>query len=240
MKHRNLALGRVAIFATAAAFVAAPCFAQSSARYSTPQEQAQTQNLNAQQASEPGFIVPAQSSTPGPSNADVAAYNASVAEANAQAQARYQAQLKDYQNRKNVYDAQREAYRQDLDAYTGAPPVLEEHHVIIGTPAVVAVVPDRHVVLAFPDQDRSLVSLDDIASPDRELGGAPVEDRAGQRVGYFQYQTFQDGGREKSVITLHNNKNIALNSDHLRFDSDNDTVVADLTYDELNSMPARF
>jgi hypothetical protein len=52
--------------------------------------------------------------------------------------------------------------------------------------------------------------------------------------------TYQDGGREKAVITLNNNKSVAVADDHLRLDPDRDTVVADLTYDELNSMPARF
>ena len=39
---------------------------------------------------------------------------------------------------------------------------------------------------------------------------------------------------------LRNNKSIAIDDDHLRFDADRDTVVADMTFDELNRMPARF
>lgn len=238
MRNRNFALGSVASFAIAGTLIAAPCSAQSSQRYSAPEEQAQTQNLNAEQASEPGFISSSVTGSSGSSNADVAAYNASVAEANAQAQAQYQTQLRDYREKKEVYDSQREAYRKDLDTYRDAPVVLEERHVIVDSPAVVTVEPQEHHALAFPD--RSLVSLGDIASPDRELGGVPVEDRAGHRVGHFRYLTFQDGGREKAVITLRNNKNIVLDDDHLRFDSGHDTVVADLTFDELNGMPARF
>ena len=42
------------------------------------------------------------------------------------------------------------------------------------------------------------------------------------------------------MITLNNNKSVAITGEHLRLDPDRDTVLADLTYDELNSMPARF
>jgi hypothetical protein len=67
----------------------------------------------------------------------------------------------------------------------------------------------------------------------------PVADRGGVVVGHFSHMTYQDEGREKAVITLNNNKSIAVTGDHLRLDPDRDTVLADLTYDELNSMPAR-
>jgi hypothetical protein len=242
MKNRNLALGSVASFAIAGTLIAAPCSAQSLPRTSTPQEQAQTEILNAQQASEPAYIVSPSAPVERASNADaIAAYNASVAAANAEAQARYQTQLKDYREKSEVYQAQRDDYRQDLDAYQNPPPdVVEEHHIILDSPAVVTVEPDERAALDFPDRDRSLVSLHDIDRPDSELAGVPVEDRAGHLVGHFAYVTSQDGGEEKAVITLRNNKKIVLDDDHLRFDTDHDTVVADLTFDELNSMPARF
>jgi hypothetical protein len=82
--------------------------------------------------------------------------------------------------------------------------------------------------------------LRDVRNPDREIAGLPVADRGGVVVGHFRHMTYQDGGRERAVITLNNNKTIAVADDHLRLDPDRDTVVADLTYDELNSMPARF
>jgi hypothetical protein len=125
-----------------------------------------------------------------------------------------------------------------LNTYRNPPVVVEEHHVI-DSPAVVTVEPREHR-LDFPGHDRSLVNFDDIANPDREIGGTAVEDRAGHFVGRFQYLTFQDRGHEKAVITLRNNKSIAIDDDHLRFDSDRDTVIADMSFDELNRMPARF
>jgi hypothetical protein len=239
MSNRNLVLGSAASLAMASALFAAPCFAQSQLRYSTPSEQAQTDSLNAREASEPGIIVSPAITVSESNAADVAAYNASVAQENAQAQAQYEAQLKDYQDKKSTFEAQRRAYRQELNTYQNPPVVLEEHRVIVDSPAVVTVEPREHR-LDFPGRDRSLVSFDDIANPDREIGGTAVEDRAGHLVGHFRYLTFQDRGHEKAVIMLRNNKSIAIDDDHLRYDSDRDTVVADMSFDELNRMPARF
>jgi hypothetical protein len=240
MRYRNLVLGSTASLAIAGALFAAPCFAQTQSRYSTPSEQAQTDGLNAQQASEPGIIVSTAAVETSSQAADVAAYNASVAQDNAQAQAQYEAQLRDYQDKKNVFDAQRRAYREELKNYRDHPVVVEEHHVIVDSPAVVTVDPRDRRGLDFPGRDRSLVSFDDIANPDREIGGTAVEDRAGHFVGHFKFLTFQDPGHEKAVIMLRNNKSIAIDDAHLRFDSDRDTVVADMSFDELNRMPARF
>ena len=239
MSNRNLVLSSAASLAIASALFAAPCFAQPQPRYPTPSEQAQTDSLNAREASEPGIIVSLPVTSNATDVADIAAYNASVARDNAQAQAQYEAQLKDYQDKRSTFEAQRQAYREELNSYRNPPVVVEEHHVIVDSPAVVTVEPREHR-LDFPGRDRSLVSFDDIANPDREIGGTAVEDRAGDLVGRFRYLTFQDSGHEKAVILLRNNKSIAIDDDHLRFDSDRDTVVADMTFDELNRMPARF
>jgi len=236
MKNRNLVLGSVASFALAGAVVmTAPSFAQQTPRESTPAERAATELLNAQQASQPDVVVAVRADDRVP--ADVAAYNAQVAQANAQAQTQYNAQLKDYQDKKGAYDAQTQRYQQQLGAYNeqleNPPPVIvEEHHVVVEHPAVVTVEP------GFPG--RPLVDLNDLDNPDREIGGFPVADRAGYVVGHFRHMTYQDEGRLKAVITLNNNKTVAVTEDHLRLDPDRDRVVADLTYDELNNMPARF
>jgi len=236
MKNRNLVLGSVASLALAGVMLAAaPSFAQLSPRESTPAERAETERLNAQQASQPDVVVAVRTDDRVP--ADVAAYNAQVAQANAAAEAQYNAQLKDYQDKKSAYDAQHQNYQQQLGAYkdqlANPPPVIvEEHHVIIEEPAVVTVEP------RFPG--RPLVDLNDLDNPDREIAGLPVADRGGYVVGHFRHMTYQDGGRQKAVITLNNNKTIVVTDDHLRLDPDRDRVVADLTYDELNNMSAHF
>jgi hypothetical protein len=84
-----------------------------------------------------------------------------------------------------------------------------------------------------------LVNFDELRDPDRELAGVPVEDRLGHLAGHFRHLTYE-GGPEEALIMLRNNKSVVLDDEHLRFDPVNDVVVADLSFDELNSMPARF
>jgi len=237
MRNRNLMLGRVAGAAFASSLIVMPCLAQSLPRDSTPAEQAQTDRLNSEQASEPAVIV----SAPGaPSFADVATYNAQVAQSNAQAEAQYNAQLQAYQDKNNAYEAEKQGYQQRLDAYNNRVDAYRDRSTTYEDHSAVYDHDSRASAVTIDPGEHSLIALDDIANPDREIGGAPVEDRRGERVGNFRYLTFQDGNREKAVLTLRNNKSIALDDIHLRFDPDHETVIADLTYDELNSMPARF
>jgi hypothetical protein len=244
MRNGNLLLGSVACLSIA---LASPSFAQSLPRYSTPQEQAQTDSLNAQQASEPGIILSVPATPPATNPADIAAYNAAVMEQNAQAQARYEAQLKDYHNKKNAYDAEKQGYQQQLDsfqnraqAYGDQTRAFADRRADFDRDSGAVAVTVAPVARALDFPDRPLVDIGDVVDPDSELSGVPVEDRGGYRIGRFSHVTRQDGGPEKAVITLRNNKSVAVYDDHLRFDPDREMVVADLTFDELNNMPARF
>lgn len=241
MSQRNLILGSVASLALAGGLLAAvPGYAQSLPRYPTPDEQAQTQALNAEQASAVTTttgIVAANPADPG--------YSEAIAQ-NSAAQAQYDAQLKDYrdraearlkeyQERTSAYDRQKQDYQTLLNDYADHPALG-----VVETPSAgeVVVAPPEGAAATVIVHDR-LVNFDDLRDPDRELAGMPVEDRAGYLVGHFGHMTYQDGP-EKAVITLRNNKTVVLNDDHLRFDPVNDVVVADLSFNELNSMPARF
>ena len=241
MKNRNLVLGSVASFAfTGVLLATAPSIAQSLPRESTPAERAATESLNAQQASQPDIIVGVRTEERASVPADIAAYNAQVAQNNAAAEAQYNSQLKDYQNKKQAYDQQNQTYQQQLGAYkdelANPPVVVEERHVIVDRPAVVE--PPAVVTIAPPFPGKPLIDLNHV--DERDIAGLPVADRGGVVVGHFSRMTFQDGGREKAVITLNNNKAVAVTDDHVRLDPDRNMVVADLTFDELNSMPARF
>lgn len=232
MSQRNLVLGSVASFALAGAILAAaPGYAQSLPREPTPAEQAQTDALNAAQATAPTTTTVIN---PG--------YNAAIAQ-NGAAQAQYDAQLKDYrdradarlkdyQERTGAYDKQKQDYDTLLDRYSGTA-------VVVTPPAAeVVVIPPEEEVATVIVHDR-LINFDDLRDPDRELAGAPVEDRAGYLVGHFRHLTYE-GGPEEALITLRNNKSVVLDDEHLRFDPVNRVVVADLSFNELNSMPARF
>jgi hypothetical protein len=221
---------------------ATPSLAQSFSRESTPEEKAQTDRLNAQQASEPAIVTVTPESVPPAANAaDIAAYNAAVAQQNAQAQERYQAQLRDYQSKNQTYQAEKQGYQQQLDSFQNRAQTYGDQRLTYEDRDADF---DRDAgavaVTVAPEVGRPLVDLGDVVNPDSELGGVPVEDRGGYRAGRFSYLTHQDGGREKAVITLRNNKKVAVDDDHLRFDPDRETIVADLSFDELDDMPARF
>jgi len=251
MSQRNLFLGSVASLVLAGAMIAAaPGYAQSLPRYPTPAEQAQTEALNEEQATAPTtttVIVAANTIDP--------SYDTAIAQQSA-AQSQYDAQLKDYQERANAYEKQKQDYQQKLEGYQGehslyraqASDYMEDEHeydlaTAEGPAAAVVVTPPAAEVIVAPPPTvvvhERLVDFDDLRDPDRELAGAPVEDRAGYMVGHFRHMTLQDG-REEAVITLHNNKTVVLDDEHLRFDPIKDVVVADLSFNELNRLPARF
>jgi len=247
MSQRNLVLGSVASLTLMGAMLAvAPIYAQSLPRYPTAEEQAQTDALNAAQASAPAtstVIVAANPADPG--------YSAAIAQ-NSAAQAQYDAQLKDYRDRADArlkdyqektttYDKQRQDYQAQLDKYQNEQAAAA---VVVAPPAAeVFVAPaDRDVVVTAPAgvlvHDR-LINFEDVRNPDGELSGVPIEDREGYLVGHFRHMTYEEHS-EGAVITLHNNKTVVVDDEHLRFDPVNDVVVADLSFNELNSMPARF
>jgi len=243
MRTRNLVLGSAASFAVAGLMlVAGPGNAQNLPRYSTPAEHAQTEALNAQQASEPGIIVATTPSDDAAYKAQLDAHNQALAQ-HSNAETQYNSQLQQYDAQKKDYQAKSETYQEQAARYADPPDVVvvEEHPsaVIVEHPPAAVVVEPRHV-LTYPDDHPGLVPLSRLVDPDREIAGVPVEDRAGYTVGHFRHMTFQDAGEPKAVITLHNNKTVAVRDDHLRFDANHATIVADLSYDELSSMPARF
>ncbi|HMI97903.1 MAG TPA: hypothetical protein VK479_15435 [Micropepsaceae bacterium] len=231
MSQRNLVLGSVASLALASALLAvAPGYAQSLPRYPTAAEEAQTDALNAQQASAPATTAVIVAANPD------SGYSAAIAQQSA-AQSQYNAQLQDYQDRASAYEKQKQDYQAQVESYKGEHTLYraqasdyaeDEHEYDRATaPPATVIVHD------------GLVDFDDLRDPDSELAGLPIEDRAGYLVGHFRHMTHQDG-REEAVITLHNNKSVVLDDEHLRFDPVKDVVVADLSFNELNSMPARF
>ena len=239
MLQRNFVIGSVAGLALAGTVLAvAPGFAQSLPRYPTPAEEAQTDALNAEQASAPAAMTVIVAANTDPS------YSAAIAQHNA-AQSQYDAQLKDYQDKASAYERQKQDYQAQIEGYKDEHALYhaqasdyaeDEHEYDVATgeaPAAVVVVPPARIV------HERLIDFDNVRDPDRELAGAPVEDPAGYLIGHFRHMTYQDG-TEEAVIMLHNNKAVVVDDQHLRFDPVKDVVVADLTFNELNRLPARF
>jgi hypothetical protein len=94
-------------------------------------------------------------------------------------------------------------------------------------------------VTIYPHHER-LVVFQTVSNPDVALRGTPVMDRSGNMVGTFQHMTLQDSGRPEALITLSDNKTVAVADQHLRFDPMARVVVADLSFGQMDSMPARF
>lgn len=111
--------------------------------------------------------------------------------------------------------------------------------VVPETGRTVVVVPERDR-LTYPGGHERLLELATIDDPDRDIANMPVEDRRGNIVGHFVRMTFQDNGIPKAVIALNNRKNVVVEDYHFRYDPDEAVVVADLSFDELDRMPARF
>jgi hypothetical protein len=225
MAQRNLILGSVASAALAFGMFTAPVYAQdASAAYDSAAAQYNDQLKDYQDKA--------------------AAY-----EKERQA---YQAQADAYNTRTGIYGDRVATYADRVTTYAGAPAadvtIAPRDHVVIedryaappSDRVVIAPAPRDRVVLAFPTGHDRLVDIDALGDPDRELSGMPIQDRFGNLVGHFRRMTFQDAGREKAVLTLHNDKTVAIEEDHLRFDPDRAMVVADLSYDELNRYPARY
>lgn len=238
MAHRNLFLRSVAGLALVFGTLSAPAYAHHEASFATPEEHAKA-------------------------HADMAAYDAAVSHYNDQLKdyqdkaaayekerQSYQSQADAYSTRSGIYGDRVATYADRVTTYADAPPaditiapgdhvVIEDRYAPPADHVVVAPAPSDRVVLAFPSGHR-LIDIDALGNPDRELEGMPIQDRFGNLVGHFRRLTVQDRGHEKAVITLHNDKTVVIEEDHLRFDPDNAMVVADLSYDELNRYPARF
>jgi hypothetical protein len=67
------------------------------------------------------------------------------------------------------------------------------------------------------------------------MHGAQVMDASGRIVGTFDHMTNEGGS---AVITLNNMKTIAVSNDNLRYDPSANMVVANLSFRQLDSMPA--
>lgn len=87
--------------------------------------------------------------------------------------------------------------------------------------------------LIYPHHER-LVVFETVTTPDTSLRGAPVMDSYGHIVGNFRHMT----GTSDAVITLNDMKTVVVSDQHLRYDPMANVVVADLTYNQMESMPA--
>jgi len=83
--------------------------------------------------------------------------------------------------------------------------------------------------------------VDTLANPPQTLANASVESSSGQAIGAVQKVILDAGGKAKTVIVslLGNvNKLVAIAANQLNFDQSRNVVVAQLSADQINALPA--
>ena len=118
--------------------------------------------------------------------------------------------------------------------------------VVVPTPApsttVVVAQPDPFVQrLVFASPPVVLWKLDMVADPNNQLFNAVVVDAAGLPVGHFRRVESKEPGYDAVVITLtEQRRTISLPVEHIRFDPNAGVIIADLSTNEIISIPSGF
>jgi type II secretory pathway pseudopilin PulG len=173
------------------------------------------------------------------------------------AQAQYNAQVQEYNEKNRAYQQQRDDYNAKLNNYRSNTTVYDQSRrppdtavVVQNPPTVVVQNPPANVVvveqpdpfvqrLVFANPPVVLWKLDMVADPNRELFNAVVVDAAGLPVGHFRRVENKDPGYDAAVITLNNpGRTISLGVEHIRFDPNAGVIIADLTANEIHSVPS--
>ncbi|HEY8948152.1 MAG TPA: hypothetical protein VIM56_04630 [Rhizomicrobium sp.] len=216
MKTKNLILGGVAVLALAGSF-AAPSLAQYSGnppQYSTPEEKAQTQQLNAQAqggtTASPAALNGQGGSTAGPSPENQAR------------QARYQEQMDQYAQDRARYEAERRHYERNIHRYDEA----------------------RYYFTDYPHaypyryEDAHLVRLYMLPEASHQLANAPVEGPDGNWVGRVRNVEIGLDSRPRRIeIALNHRVSVWVSPGDLRFDAANKILYTNLTRADLWNMP---
>jgi hypothetical protein len=220
MKLRTLVLGSAASLSLAGALAfATPGFAQSDMnppQVSSPAEQQQTEQLNAQAAD-------GTTASPAQLNGDAAAGNAPQAQQSAQQQ-QYQQQQQQYQSQQAQYQDQSARYDRNIRRYDSAQYYFTDY--------------PRHAYAYRYGDDAQLVRLYLIAEPSQQLAQAPVEGPDGQWVGKVRNVEIATDGRPARVeVALNRRVSVWVNPGNLRFDPADHIVFTDLTRADLWQLP---
>lgn len=177
------------------------------------------------------------------------------AQAYADAKARYDSELQDYNRKQQDYERARGDYSARIDDYQrslNAPLPRRLPDAVATTvdpePDVVVVRdPDPDVVVIDDFRDRLLIRdvpplmrVEDVADPNYELFNLPVLDSAGLTVGHFRRIETKDPGDLVVVITLNSRRTISVLTEHVRFDPSGRAIIADLTGREMDLIPSGF
>jgi hypothetical protein len=222
----------------------APAMAQYSDR-STPEERAQTQDLNRD-------ALPGQ--TAGPNSQDAADYDAARADYD-QARQRYEQDLDNYNARSrayqdqrrrydqnaNIYDQQRDTYSDQREDYANQRDTYEERSDAYSDdtyPSANDVYPPEASPPAAYTDTADLWTLDHFTDPNYELYNMPVVDVDGFTVGHFRRIETRDNGDRMAVVTLNSMRTVSLPMQDMYYDPNMAVVVAELTSDQIDRTPS--
>ncbi|HEY2033560.1 MAG TPA: hypothetical protein VGH02_07705 [Rhizomicrobium sp.] len=216
MKTKNLIMGGVAALALAGSF-AAPGFAQyvgNPPQYSTPEERAQTQQLNAQ-AQDGTTASPSALNGQG---GDMDAPSAT----NRARQAQYQDQQAQYEQDRARYEAQRRHYERNIHRYDEARFYFTDY-------------PHAY---PYRYEDAHLTRLYLLPEASEQLANAPVEGPGGNWVGRVRNVEIGMDSRPRRVeIALNHRVSVWVSPGDLRFDPVDHVVYTDLSRADLWDMP---
>jgi hypothetical protein len=214
-------------------------------QYSTPAEQAQTQQLNAQGVNgttetpaalngeaQPQYNPQNYPNTSGPTYGTYSGYDQgqqdqaqnappdSQQQYNQQMQ-QYQNQQQDYQNKRQNYDVQRDRYEHNIRWY-------DQSRWAYDYPSSVAY---------EYDQPR-LMRLDMVAEPSQQLADVPIEGPNGVWVGRIRnVETGTDGRPARIEVALNHRVSVWVSPRQLRFDPNGRVAFTNLTREDLWQMP---
>jgi hypothetical protein len=210
-------------------------YAGNAPQYSTPAEQAQTQQLNDQYqngttqspAALNGETQPQYNGTySGYQGASQSDQDQSAAPPDAQQQynqqmQQYQTQQQDYQNKRQNYDVQRDRYEHNIRWYDQTRWAY-----------------DYPTSVGYEYDQPRLMHLDMIAEPSQQLANVPIEGPNGVWVGRIRnVETGPDGRPARIEVALNHRVSVWVNPRRLRFDPNARVAFTSMTREDMWQMP---
>jgi hypothetical protein len=216
-------------------------------QYSTPAEQAQTQQLNEQGAygttespaalngeTQPQYNPQNYPNTNGPTYGTYSGYEQGEQDQNAappppdyqqqqynQQMQQYQNQQQDYQNQRQNYDVQRDRYEHNIRWY-------DQSRWAYAYPSPVV----------YEYDAPHLMRLDMIAEPSQQLADVPIEGPNGVWVGRIRnVETGPDGRPARIEVALNHRVSVWVNPRRIRFDPNGRVAFTNMTRQDLWQMP---
>ena len=184
-------------------------------QYSTPAEQAQTENLNRQYTN-------GTDESPNALNGEAPRGTPSMqAQQYDEQRAQYDATQQDYASQQDEYAAERAQYARDLRRYD-----LARYEYDYPRP------------YSYEFENVRLRSLDRIAEPSEQLYQVPIEGPTGRYVGRVRnVQIGPNGWPSRIEVALNRRVSVLVSPGHFRYDPYNRVLFTDLTRDDLWSTP---